>query len=92
LHAVRDFAQPPQGAYFSRSGRPRRGRLFRIVGGESYTQVFITDSIRWLSTMGVSSRCKATANWVLTCINAYATPATENPAADSYEIFISRQA
>jgi len=44
--------------------RPRRGRLFpdRWIG-ESHVHVFITDSIRWLSTMGVSSRWKERANW-----------------------------
>src|SRR4030088_2924472 len=55
LHAVRHLAQPPQGA-----------ERFRVVWpgwGESYSQIFIADSIRWLSTAGESSRWKRPAKW-----------------------------
>src|SRR6266446_5246504 len=58
------FAQPPQGAEMFRDritvSRPaspdRRNR-------ESRRCFLIADSIRWLSGMGVSSRCKRPVSW-----------------------------
>src|SRR3982074_2106485 len=58
LRAARGFAQPPQGAEVFRLVRPPQAPLVRIVCWRIPEDLFIADSIRWLSRMGVSSRRK----------------------------------
>src|SRR5450759_4755486 len=82
LHAVRHFAQPPQGAGMFRN---RQAVSWPACSGSLVRRildvVFIADSIRWLSTMEVSSRWKRPANQGCTPGNAYATAAAGRGSA-----------
>src|ERR1700722_19736674 len=78
LPAARDFAQPLQGAEMFRdrmaaSSACLSGSLLQRI----LCQIFIADSIRWLSTMGVSSRWKTAADRDQTPSDACANAAAE---------------
>src|SRR6185437_4516188 len=90
LHAVRPFAQPPQGAGMGLSG-PNRTCFTLVVERRISCEMIATDRIRWLSTGGVSSLGNArqmglNARHHSYCIDCdiCAAKATGSPAATLY--------